>query len=206
LGLIGAQLCLPLGNVLLPRANRGQIEALFRHLQPRLRHVQGGLGAIEVLLADGPAGGELCQRRHPLPLLLGIDQVRFGRRDIGLGLRDFLRAAAVMQFLHHRLLRLHLGFRLRRLRFEPARVQPGQNLSARDLVPFLDQHLGDALAVVEGELDLAQIDIPIKDQSVLVRFRPSPPNLTSWNCRVWLTSTDECQRKCQQDLTLACPA
>src|ERR1039457_4697958 len=33
-----------------------------------------------------------------------------------------------------------------------------------------------------------------------VRFRPSPPNLTSWNCRVWLTSTDECQRKCQQDL------
>ena len=62
-----------------------------------------------------------------------------------------------MQSLHHRLLRLRLGFRLRRFRLEPVRVQPGKHLPALDPVPFLDQHLCDALAIVESEIDLAQI-------------------------------------------------
>ena len=64
---------------------------------------------------------------------------------------------------------VRLGFRSFRL--EPARVQPGKNLSARDLVPFLDQHLRNALVIVEGELDLAQINIPIQDQLVGFLFR-----------------------------------
>jgi len=41
---------------------------------------------------------------------------------------------------------------------------------------------------------------------ISVRFLPSPPNLTACAAMVCESSTDECQRKCQQDLTLACPA
>ena len=76
MGLIGAQLCLALGDVLLPRADHRQIEALFRDYELRLRRVQSGFGAFKVLLADGSAGGEGCQRRQSVPTAAGVDLVR----------------------------------------------------------------------------------------------------------------------------------
>ena len=79
-----------------------------------------------------------------------------------------------MQSVYNGLLRVHRCFSARCFRPESARVQPGQNLSARDFGPFLHQHLRDALAIVEREIYLAQIDIPIQDQSVLVLVGVSP--------------------------------
>ena len=67
-----------------------------------------------------------------------------------------------MQFFDDCLLRLHHRFGRRRLWFQPTRVQAGQDLPARDPGAFLDQHLRDPFAVVEGEIDLAQIDISVQ--------------------------------------------
>jgi hypothetical protein len=52
----------------------------------------------------------------------------------------------------------------------PLGVQAGQNLPAGHPVAFLNQHLSDPLAVVEGEFDLTQIDVAIKQQPVRVGF------------------------------------
>jgi hypothetical protein len=43
----------------------------------------------------------------------------------------FHKDYAVMHFLHHRILGLHLCVRLRLLRFEPDCVQTGRNLSLK---------------------------------------------------------------------------
>jgi hypothetical protein len=80
-----------------------------------------------------------------------------------LRLGDFLRAAAVMQSVYNGLLRLQHCFSGCRFRAEPTGIQPGQNLSTRNLRPFLNQYLGDAFAIVERKIHLAQIDIPIQD-------------------------------------------
>ena len=70
-----------------------------------------------------------------------------------------------------------LSFPLSHLRSQPRSVEPCQNLALLDAVAFLDEHAGDALAIVEGQLDLSQIHISVQHQLAgRCRAMSAPPN------------------------------
>ena len=69
-----------------------------------------------------------------------------------------------MQAIDHLLLRGHIRLGLGHLRREPAGLEPRQHLPLPDVIALLHQHRGDALAAVEGQLHLAQIDVAVQTQ------------------------------------------
>src|SRR5579863_9367148 len=80
-----------------------------------------------------------------------------------------------MQFFHDRLLSLHHCFGGRHFGLESTCVQSGQDLSACNLGPFLNKYLRNTFAVVEGEIDLTQINVSVQHQTVLVLIVSSEP-------------------------------
>ena len=69
-----------------------------------------------------------------------------------------------MQPLHRVPLSADHRLGLRHLRLDAAAVESGQHLPAVNVVPLLSQNLDDPLAVVERELNLPEIDVPVKRQ------------------------------------------
>jgi hypothetical protein len=141
--------------------------------QPRRRGLGGGFGVVEVLAAQRAAGRALRQNLQSGVSCGGVASFGRGGRDIGPGLVDLFGAGAAMQLVDHLLLRRDLSRRLGGLRREPAGVESGQHLSARDPVAFVGQHRGYPFRSVERQLDLSQIDIAVEHQ-----FRRGPVGMT----------------------------
>ena len=145
-----------------------------------------------------------ADRREALEAIVpatSVDDLGLSRHDVGSGLRDLFGSAAVAELLDDRLLGrglrsslrdlfgsiavaqpLHnlplggeLGGGLRNLRLQTTPVQPGQHLTAPNAVPFLGQDRGNSLAVVERELDLPQVDVPVERQRLGDSLRTVPP-------------------------------
>lgn len=102
------------------------------------------------------------------PLQLPCRQVGIGLggRHLGLRLLDFLRPRAVAQPKQR--LFAHADFRasLRQFQGQRARIQPRQYLPGPHAVAFLDIHFGDAVAAVEGQRYLADIDVAVERQAI----------------------------------------
>ena len=96
-------------------------------------------------------------------MALRVDEIGFGGVDVGSRLGDFFWPAAVAQAGHHLTLGGNLRRRLRQLRLQSTDVQACQNLPLAHVIPFLDQHLGNSIAVVKRQLYLAEIDITVKN-------------------------------------------
>jgi hypothetical protein len=117
------------------------------------------LRILEILLAYN----RICREcLAPLVLSAGVNGVGLRRFDIRAGLRDLLRAAAVVESLNGLTLCRSSRFRLCDLRLQTARIQACQNLAPFYAVAFLHQHRGNPLAVVEGELDLPQVHVSVQ--------------------------------------------
>ena len=112
-------------------------------------------------------GGRCRQGRPPLILYVGVGRIRLGGGEIGPGLGNFLRTAAVAKFHHHGALRgdSRIGFPY--LRRQAVGIEPCQHLALFDDVAFLDQYAGYTLRAIEGEGGLPQIDIAVKRQRVI---------------------------------------
>ena len=164
-------------DVLLARPGLGEDQGLACDLQLGVGRILGGLGGIDLALRHRrPAAGAVLERGQTLVGQLGIVGVGPGRVDIGLRLGDFLRPCAVVQLLHRRRLRRHLGLGLRDLRRDAAGVEAGEHFALLHLGAFVDQHLRDPPAVDEGEVDLAQVDIAVEHQrTVAVAVMVEPP-------------------------------
>ena len=161
MGLVAAQLRLGLVDVFLARAGDRQFERLPVDLDPRIRNAGGGLGCVGILLA-GKVLAE--QRTLALELPARVDRIGLGGLQIGLGLRDLLGPAAVAQPVHHGALRRDLRSHLGYLRFQATGIETRQHFPFVHPVALLNQNGGDALVVVEGQGDLAQIDVAVQDE------------------------------------------
>jgi hypothetical protein len=64
--------------------------------------------------------------------------------------------------------------RLLELKRERARIQAGKDFSGADAVAFLHAHLRDAVAAVEGQRNLPDIDIAVERQSIRIVGGPVP--------------------------------
>jgi hypothetical protein len=69
----------------------------------------------------------------------------------------------------------NLSLRLGYLRFQASRVQPGHELAFAHALAFLHQHRSNPLAVVERELYLPQIYIPIEHKLTGIVLTPCQP-------------------------------
>jgi len=76
-----------------------------------------------------------------------------------------------VQPLHRLRLRRHLRRHQRNLGHQPAGIQLRQHLPGVHMIPLLHQDPGDALAVIKGQIDLAQIDVAVQNQ--LARGTPA---------------------------------
>ncbi len=176
--LTGRELGLGLGHVLLARTGDGQVQRFLIHHQLGLGHVEGCLDGVKIILAQGP---RRQQGLGPVVALPSVEEVGLRRFDVrpGLGnffgaaavtqpfddlalgrhlgacLGDFFGAAAVAQPLDHLALGSGLGLGLSHLRLQATRVQPGQNLAPPHAIAFLNEHGGNPLAVVKGQLRLS---------------------------------------------------
>jgi hypothetical protein len=106
-----------------------------------------------------------------------IDRIGPGRIDIGARLIDLFGTITAMQPVHDLLLGREIGFGFCHLRQQPIRVQSREHLAAFHMIAFLGQDLGDSLTAIEGQVNLAQIDIAIEHEfmaGVVVRRRPPP--------------------------------
>src|SRR5208282_2289303 len=145
-----------------------------------------------------------ADRREALEALVpatSVDDPGLSRHDIGSGLRDLFGSAAVAELLDNRLLGRNLRSGLRDLfgsiavvqpfhdlplggdlgcglqnpRLQTTLVQPSQHLAAPNAVPFLGHHGGNPLAVVERELDLPQVNVPVQRQRLGGALRSGEP-------------------------------
>ena len=67
-----------------------------------------------------------------------------------------------MQAVDHLLLSRDIGFDLRQLRCQTTGVQAREYLPALHAIALLGQDLRDTLVAVEGQIDLAQIDVAVE--------------------------------------------
>ena len=185
LRLAGVQLRLGLGDVLAPWSDHFKLIGLALGGRLGLGGVPGGLGVVDVLAADGGlTGGGAPQAGGSFVLAARLDRVGDVGREGFPGLGDLLRPVAGVQPGHRRRLRGGLGRELVRFGSEPADIKAGQHLPFGEAIPLLDQHRLDAIAVVERQLDLAQIDIA--EQGEAIAWRPwvqDPPCRTRSHAR-----------------------
>ena len=167
-----AEQCLGLRHILLARAQHLEIERLRVRIRARIRHVERGMRIVEILLARGAPARERGEIAQAFVLLARVLGVGLGRGEGRARLGDLLGPVAVVKPLDRRLLRRHLRLRLGGLGLEPARIEARDDRALGDAVALLHQHLVDALAVVEGEIDLTQIDVAVEEKLVR-RLRPA---------------------------------
>jgi hypothetical protein len=84
----------------------------------------------------------------------------------------------MMHPFHDMPLGCDLGLRLGNLRLQTAGIKAGHYLPFLHSVPFLHQYSDNALTVVERQLHLPQVHVPIKDEFLRRPFVLSepPPN------------------------------
>ena len=159
-----------------------QVERLLIDRELGLGDVERRLGVVEILLAHGAARRSLRQRLSALVLRARVGGIGLGGRDIGPGLRDLLGPAAVVQPV------ARPACCAATWASAWATCGSSRLVSSRasswpllDVVAFLHQHRGDALAVVERQLDLAQVDVAVEHElcaaaaSDACTNRPYPP-------------------------------
>ena len=106
------------------------------------------------------------QRLHACVAAAGLARIGDGERQVGTRLRDLLRPAAVHQARNGLPLRGHGRLGLCDLRRETAGVEPREHLALLDAIAFLHQDRRDALAAVERQLHLTQIDVTVQNEIV----------------------------------------
>src|SRR6185295_5492320 len=79
-------------------------------------------------------------------------------------LGDLLRPAARLELRDDGRLRVDLRLRLGELRHEAAGLEPGDDVALLDAVALLDEDIGDAAVVVEGDRHLAHLDVAVEDE------------------------------------------
>ena len=159
--LIRLQLGFGLGNILPAGTGHLEIQRFLIGDHLCIGNVERGPGVIEILLACGASAGNRRQISQPLVLPPCVYGVRLGGIESRARLGNLFGATAVTKPLHDRLLSRHLRFGFGELRAQASGVQSGQHLALAHTVAFLNQHGGDALAIVERQLDLPQIDIAV---------------------------------------------
>ena len=147
------------------RGPTGQkFECLLVYFHPGVGHGQRRLGVIDVLLADRAACRLLGQSSEPVELTAGIGRVGFGRTQVGLGLGDLFGSAAVVQAVDA--CRWAATWASACITCGSRRLVSSRasDLPLLDVIAFLDQHFGDSLAVVKGQLNLPQVDVAVQLQ------------------------------------------
>jgi hypothetical protein len=157
-----SQLRFGLGNVFLARADDFQFHCFLINGYLRICYIHDCLGVIEVRLANIAARRTLPGIHEALILLASIGRVGDRRLKVRAGLSDLFRATPVVKSFHDRALSRVLCLHLGNLRLQPARIQQSKNLTLLHPVAFLHQHGGDSLIVIERQVHLPQVDIPME--------------------------------------------
>ncbi len=68
-----------------------------------------------------------------------------------------------------------VGLRLGKLRREATAIEACENLTARHPIAFLNQHLRDAFAAIEGKFNLTKIHVAVQEKLGRTLRPPQPP-------------------------------
>ncbi len=101
--------------------------------------------------------------------------VRLRGGNIRARLRNLFRTAAGQEPRNHLLLRRHRGLVFRHRILKALLHQLGDKLARTDGAAFIDQQFVDPLAVIEGQLYLANIDVAIERDGVAGSMFPLEP-------------------------------
>ena len=169
------------GHLRSPGAGRGAVFGAGARLRQRQRCARGfdlgccggerGLALLQLGFGDEAA---LAQRTTTLVEAAGLAQARFGIDHRRLRCTHFLRTTSGDVLADHR--RGCGDFRVGSGQPVADRlgIEPREFLPWRDFVALVDQHLRDATADAEAQLDLAHLDVTVDFGRRIAR--PAPPS------------------------------
>jgi hypothetical protein len=118
---------------------------------------------VDEVLAAHRASARAAEDLADAPVVFpGLAGIGLGELEVGASLRDLLRPAAVAHARDDGGLRRGLRLGLSEPRREALGVEDRQHLALAHAIALLHEHPGDALAVVEGEIDLPQVDVAVE--------------------------------------------
>jgi hypothetical protein len=129
-------------------------------------------GCIDRALA---AGARCQQATLALEIALGLGGERLGLPEGLARLGDFLRPQAAAQLGQFRLRHLHLGLRCRKGVPIRLRVERGQARAGADGIALIESHLHHAPGLTEGQLHLADVDVAVEAQCILLSMVARQP-------------------------------
>jgi hypothetical protein len=147
---------------------------------------QGGLGCFDArggLIPCGAGGidralaaGARCQQAAlALKIALGLGGERLSLSERLARLGDFLRPQAAAQLGQFRLRHLHLGLCCRKGVPIRLRVERGQARAGADGIALIESHLHHAPGLAEGQLHLADVDVAVEAQCILLSMVARQP-------------------------------
>ena len=168
------------GNVFFPRADDRQVQDLLGCLVRTFGRF-GVFLRVDHLLDRGSACWD--QVADSPVIILGILRLGQSRLHISARLTNLLRPRAGFQPSQHLFLRVRMRTCLIHPGLQSRGIQLGEQLSFSYSIPLNDVDRLDPLAVVEGQLHLANVHIAIKDEGVrcpcLVQRVPGNPSAAS---------------------------
>ena len=162
------ELLLGLRDVFLARAGDHELHRLAGALGLRERHLPVGHCVVQVLPADTLARRRVAGRLQAGDLPGRQIGFGFGRGQVRARLRDLFRPAARFQPQQGLLLDADLRLGLRQPQARRAFIEHAEHVAGPDLVAFANAQFGNALAGVEGQRHLADIDVAVERELVWV--------------------------------------
>lgn len=129
-------------------------------------------GCIDRALA---AGARCQQATLALEIALGLGGERLCLSESLARLGDFLWSQAAAQLGQFRLRHLHLGLRCRKGLPIGLRIERRQARAGADGIALIESHLHHAPGLTEGQLHLADVDVAVEAQCILLSMVARQP-------------------------------